>query len=126
MYIHTVATSCVLFFTCKREKYTVFIQHYIQDKIIFVLVFQQKLLLGVVALDTWMLIPIHSSPKPQVNCPILHDIVLTPPLATMEPAYLITSLISHTHMQYMSKQRGHCQIGAIHPIQWFNLISFRH
>jgi hypothetical protein len=98
MYIPTVATSCGLFFTCRGEKYTVFIEHYIQDKIICVLVFHQKLLLGVVALDAWMLIPIHSSPKPQVNCPILHDIGLTPPLATMEPAYLIIHHLSHIHI----------------------------
>ncbi len=45
-----------------------------------------KPLLGVVALDARMQIPIHSSTMLQVNCPILHDVGLTPSLAVLELA----------------------------------------
>jgi hypothetical protein len=37
--------------------------------------------------------PIHSSSMLQVNCPILHDVGLTSPLAILEP----TPVIPHTY-----------------------------
>jgi hypothetical protein len=39
-------------------------------------------------------IPILNSPLLWVNCPVLHDVSLTPPLAILEP----TSLISYTYV----------------------------
>jgi hypothetical protein len=48
----------------------------------------------VVALDTQMQTSIHSSRMLQVNCPVLHDVGLTPPLAILEP----TPLIPHTNV----------------------------
>jgi hypothetical protein len=45
----------------------------------------QKPLLAVVAFYAQVQIPLHSSPKMQVNCPILHDVTRAPPFAILEP-----------------------------------------
>ncbi len=50
----------------------------------------KKTLIWGYSLDTRMQISIHCSPMLQVNCPILHDVSLAPPIDILEPSSLIT------------------------------------
>jgi hypothetical protein len=64
----------------------------------------KKILLGVVALDVWVRISLHSSPMLLVNCHIFHDVCPTPPLVVFEPTPLIKTHQFPAHMQYNFRQ----------------------
>jgi hypothetical protein len=61
----------------------------------------QKPLLAVVAFYAQVQISLHSSPKMQVNCPILHDVSPTPVLLSLNPPLDYYLLIPHTYCTYV-------------------------
>jgi hypothetical protein len=84
---HSELLRCVLFLTCRREKFTVVCPKKLSKRTWSILGKKEPFLVG--GLRRMQCIPTRSSPM-QVNCPVLHDAGLTPPFAILEPTTLIT------------------------------------